>query len=142
MRGSGRQPRNDAGPVQPLERRRVTVAEARERCRGRRTELIEMDTVARKRWAGREAGYLATRITRDAGREGSHGPTSAARRAAGHPAIVEGTTVNTKHAWCQRSHPFIAAGAFHVSKPSDLIPELRPLTIGRAGASARPILRT
>jgi hypothetical protein len=39
--------------------------------------------------------------------------------------IVEGTTVNTKHGMVKTDHIlFIAAGAFHVSKPSDLIPEL------------------
>jgi ATP-dependent HslUV protease ATP-binding subunit HslU len=40
--------------------------------------------------------------------------------------IVEGTTVNTKHGFVRTDHIlFIAAGAFHVSKPSDLIPELQ-----------------
>jgi ATP-dependent HslUV protease ATP-binding subunit HslU len=40
--------------------------------------------------------------------------------------IVEGTTVNTKHGMVKTDHIlFIAAGAFHVSKPSDLIPELQ-----------------
>jgi ATP-dependent HslUV protease ATP-binding subunit HslU len=40
--------------------------------------------------------------------------------------IVEGTTVNTKHGIVRTDHIlFIAAGAFHVSKPSDLIPELQ-----------------
>jgi ATP-dependent HslUV protease ATP-binding subunit HslU len=40
--------------------------------------------------------------------------------------IVEGTTVNTKHGMIKTDHIlFIAAGAFHVSKPSDLIPELQ-----------------
>jgi ATP-dependent HslUV protease ATP-binding subunit HslU len=40
--------------------------------------------------------------------------------------IVEGTTVNTKYGMVKTDHIlFIAAGAFHVSKPSDLIPELQ-----------------
>jgi ATP-dependent HslUV protease ATP-binding subunit HslU len=40
--------------------------------------------------------------------------------------IVEGTTVNTKHGMVKTDHIlFVAAGAFHVSKPSDLIPELQ-----------------
>ena len=40
--------------------------------------------------------------------------------------IVEGTTVNTKYGMVRTDHIlFIAAGAFHVSKPSDLIPELQ-----------------
>jgi ATP-dependent HslUV protease ATP-binding subunit HslU len=45
---------------------------------------------------------------------------------AGHSAVVEGTTVNTKYGMVRTDHIlFIAAGAFHVSKPSDLIPELQ-----------------
>jgi ATP-dependent HslUV protease ATP-binding subunit HslU len=40
--------------------------------------------------------------------------------------IIEGTTVNTKHGMIRTDHVlFIAAGAFHVAKPSDLIPELQ-----------------
>jgi len=40
--------------------------------------------------------------------------------------IVEGTTVNTRHGFVRTDHIlFIAAGAFHVSKPSDMIPELQ-----------------
>jgi ATP-dependent HslUV protease ATP-binding subunit HslU len=40
--------------------------------------------------------------------------------------IVEGTTVNTRYGFVRTDHIlFIAAGAFHVSKPSDLIPELQ-----------------
>lgn len=40
--------------------------------------------------------------------------------------IVEGTTVNTKYGWVRTDHIlFIAAGAFHMSRPSDLIPELQ-----------------
>ncbi|MGH9804984.1 MAG: AAA family ATPase, partial [Candidatus Acidiferrales bacterium] len=40
--------------------------------------------------------------------------------------IVEGTTVNTRYGMVRTDHIlFIAAGAFHVSKPSDLIPELQ-----------------
>jgi ATP-dependent HslUV protease ATP-binding subunit HslU len=40
--------------------------------------------------------------------------------------IVEGTTVNTRHGFVRTDHIlFVAAGAFHVSKPSDLIPELQ-----------------
>ena len=40
--------------------------------------------------------------------------------------IIEGTTVNTKHGMVRTDHIlFIAAGAFHISKPSDLIPELQ-----------------
>src|SRR5690625_1046995 len=50
--------------------------------------------------------------------------------------IIEGSTVMTKHGPVKTDHIlFIAAGAFHMSKPSDLIPELQgrfPIQIGRA----------
>jgi len=54
-------------------------------------------------------------------------PTSAARACSGDILpIVEGTTVNTRYGFVRTDHIlFIAAGAFHVAKPSDLIPELQ-----------------
>jgi len=66
-------------------------------------------------------------IDKIAGREGSHGP-DVSREGVQRDIlpIVEGTTVNTKHGMVRTDHVlFIAAGAFHVSKPSDLIPELQ-----------------
>src|SRR5438045_8893351 len=66
-------------------------------------------------------------IDKVAGREGSHGP-EVSREGVQRDIlpIVEGTTVNTKHGMVRTDHIlFIAAGAFHVSKPSDLIPELQ-----------------
>jgi ATP-dependent HslUV protease ATP-binding subunit HslU len=66
-------------------------------------------------------------IDKIAGREGSHGP-EVSREGVQRDIlpIVEGTTVNTKHGMVRTDHIlFIAAGAFHVSKPSDLIPELQ-----------------
>ncbi|HYO83165.1 MAG TPA: AAA family ATPase, partial [Bryobacteraceae bacterium] len=62
-----------------------------------------------------------------AGREGGHGP-DVSREGVQRDIlpIVEGTTVNTRHGFVRTDHIlFIAAGAFHVSKPSDLIPELQ-----------------
>jgi len=62
-----------------------------------------------------------------AGREGGHGP-DVSREGVQRDIlpIVEGTTVNTKYGMVKTDHIlFIAAGAFHVSKPSDLIPELQ-----------------
>jgi ATP-dependent HslUV protease ATP-binding subunit HslU len=61
------------------------------------------------------------------GAGGSHGP-DVSREGVQRDIlpIVEGTTVNTKHGMVKTDHIlFIAAGAFHVSKPSDLIPELQ-----------------
>jgi ATP-dependent HslUV protease ATP-binding subunit HslU len=66
-------------------------------------------------------------IDKIAGREGGHGP-DVSREGVQRDIlpIVEGTTVNSKHGMVRTDHIlFIAAGAFHVSKPSDLIPELQ-----------------
>jgi ATP-dependent HslUV protease ATP-binding subunit HslU len=66
-------------------------------------------------------------IDKIAGREGSHGP-DVSREGVQRDIlpIVEGTTVNTRYGMVRTDHIlFIAAGAFHVSKPSDLIPELQ-----------------
>jgi ATP-dependent HslUV protease ATP-binding subunit HslU len=66
-------------------------------------------------------------IDKIAGREGGHGP-DISREGVQRDIlpIVEGTTVNTKYGMVTTDHVlFIAAGAFHVSKPSDLIPELQ-----------------
>ena len=66
-------------------------------------------------------------IDKIAGREGGHGP-DVSREGVQRDIlpIVEGTTVNTKYGMVRTDHIlFIAAGAFHVSKPSDLIPELQ-----------------
>jgi ATP-dependent HslUV protease ATP-binding subunit HslU len=67
-------------------------------------------------------------IDKIAGREGGHGGPDVSREGVQRDIlpIVEGTTVNTKHGMVKTDHIlFIAAGAFHVSKPSDLIPELQ-----------------
>src|SRR4051812_20776360 len=75
-----------------------------------------------------QAGIIfVDEIDKIAGREGSHGP-EVSREGVQRDIlpIVEGTTVNTKHGMVRTDHIlFIAAGAFHVSKPSDLIPELQ-----------------
>ena len=92
-------------------------------------KLVDMDSVARTA-VGRvqEAGIIfIDEIDKVAGREGSHGP-DISREGVQRDIlpIVEGTTVSTKHGMVKTDHIlFIAAGAFHVSKPSDLIPELQ-----------------
>src|SRR6201993_4538921 len=66
-------------------------------------------------------------IDKIAGREPGHGP-DVSREGAQRDIlpIVEGTTVHTRHGFVRTDHIlFMAAGAFHVSKPSDLIPELQ-----------------
>src|SRR5437879_8196400 len=88
-----------------------------------------MDSVARSAVARVEqAGIIfIDEIDKIAGREGGHGP-DVSREGVQRDIlpIVEGTTVNTKYGMVRTDHIlFIAAGAFHVSKPSDLIPELQ-----------------
>ena len=66
-------------------------------------------------------------VDKIAGREGGHGP-DVSREGVQRDIlpIVEGTTVNTRYGFVRTDHIlFIAAGAFHVSKPSDMIPELQ-----------------
>jgi ATP-dependent HslUV protease ATP-binding subunit HslU len=92
-------------------------------------KLIDMDSVARAAVERVEqAGIIfLDEIDKIAGREGSHGP-EISREGVQRDIlpIVEGTTVNTKYGMVRTDHIlFIAAGAFHVSKPSDLIPELQ-----------------
>ena len=92
-------------------------------------KLIDMDSVARAAVERVEqAGIIfIDEIDKIAGREGSHGP-DVSREGVQRDIlpIVEGTTVNTKYGMVRTDHIlFIAAGAFHVSKPSDLIPELQ-----------------
>jgi ATP-dependent HslUV protease ATP-binding subunit HslU len=92
-------------------------------------KLIDMDSVARTAVERVEqAGIIfIDEIDKIAGREGGHGP-DVSREGVQRDIlpIVEGTTVNTKYGMVRTDHIlFIAAGAFHVSKPSDLIPELQ-----------------
>ena len=92
-------------------------------------KLIDMDSVARAAVERAEqAGIIfIDEIDKIAGREGGHGP-DVSREGVQRDVlpIVEGTTVNTKYGMVRTDHIlFIAAGAFHVSKPSDLIPELQ-----------------
>jgi ATP-dependent HslUV protease ATP-binding subunit HslU len=111
-------------------KRRVKVTEALEHLtQEEEQKLIDMDSVARTAVERVEqAGIIfVDEIDKIAGREGSHGP-DVSREGVQRDIlpIVEGTTVNTKHGMVRTDHIlFIAAGAFHVSKPSDLIPELQ-----------------
>ena len=111
-------------------KRRMKVPEALEYLtQEEEQKLIDMDSVARVA-VGRveQTGIIfLDEIDKIAGREGSHGP-DVSREGVQRDIlpIVEGTTVNTKYGMVRTDHIlFIAAGAFHVSKPSDLIPELQ-----------------
>jgi ATP-dependent HslUV protease ATP-binding subunit HslU len=92
-------------------------------------KLIDMESVSKTAVDRVEQSGIIfiDEIDKIAGREGSHGP-EVSREGVQRDIlpIVEGTTVNTKHGMVRTDHIlFIAAGAFHVSKPSDLIPELQ-----------------
>jgi ATP-dependent HslUV protease ATP-binding subunit HslU len=92
-------------------------------------KLIDMETVARAAVDRvQQSGIIfIDEIDKVAGREGGHGP-DVSREGVQRDIlpIVEGTTVNTKYGMVRTDHIlFIAAGAFHISKPSDLIPELQ-----------------
>jgi ATP-dependent HslUV protease ATP-binding subunit HslU len=111
-------------------RRRVAVREARPILeREEIDKLIDLDAakrIALKRVE--ETGIVfIDEIDKIAGRERGHGP-EVSREGVQRDLLplVEGTTVSTKHGMVRTHHIlFIASGAFHVSKPSDLIPELQ-----------------
>src|SRR6202142_1624036 len=91
--------------------------------------LIDMDAVNRAAVERVESSGIVflDEIDKIAGREGGHGP-DVSREGVQRDIlpIVEGTTVNTRYGMVRTDHIlFIAAGAFHVSKPSDMIPELQ-----------------
>jgi len=91
--------------------------------------LIDMDQVTRTAIERVENSGIIflDEIDKIAGRESGHGP-DVSREGVQRDIlpIVEGTTVNTRYGMVRTDHIlFVAAGAFHVSKPSDLIPELQ-----------------
>jgi ATP-dependent HslUV protease ATP-binding subunit HslU len=93
------------------------------------SRLIDMDQVTRAAVERVETSGIVflDEIDKIAGREGGHGP-DVSREGVQRDIlpIVEGTTVNTRYGMVRTDFIlFIAAGAFHVSKPSDLIPELQ-----------------
>jgi ATP-dependent HslUV protease ATP-binding subunit HslU len=111
-------------------KRKMRVAEAMEYLIQEEEEkLIDMDQVTRIAIdrVERSGIIFLDEIDKIAGRESGHGP-DVSREGVQRDIlpIVEGTTVNTRYGFVRTDHIlFIAAGAFHVSKPSDLIPELQ-----------------
>ena len=92
--------------------------------------LIDMDQVTRTALERVENSGIIflDEIDKIAGRESGHGGPDVSREGVQRDIlpIVEGTTVSTRYGMLRTDHIlFIAAGAFHVSKPSDLIPELQ-----------------
>lgn len=114
-------------------KRKVTVAEARKiLLEDEAIKLIDMDEVKEEAIRKAEdAGIIfideIDKIATGAGKKGGGGP-DVSREGVQRDLlpIVEGSTVNTKYGVIKTDHVlFVAAGAFHMSKPSDLIPELQ-----------------
>src|SRR5713226_6124053 len=111
-------------------------------------KLIDMDQVTRVALERVETSGIIflDEIDKIAGRESGHGP-DVSREGVQRDIlpIVEGTTVNTRHGFVRTDHIlFIAAGAFHVSKPSDLIPELQgrfPIRVELKSLSVEDFIR-
>jgi ATP-dependent HslUV protease ATP-binding subunit HslU len=112
-------------------RRKMLVAEAMDYLMQEEEErLVDMDVVARAAIERVESAGIIflDEIDKIAGRESGGGGPDVSREGVQRDIlpIVEGTTVNTRYGMVRTDHIlFIAAGAFHVSKPSDLIPELQ-----------------
>jgi len=110
--------------------RRLKVAEALELLTTEEAEkLVDMDNVsAMARERTEQSGIIfIDEIDKIASKDGVHGP-EVSREGVQRDIlpIVEGSTVNTKYGPVKTDHVlFIAAGAFHMAKPSDLIPELQ-----------------
>ena len=111
-------------------KRRLRVPEAIEHlAREEEQKLVDMESVSRSAIERVEQSGIifVDEIDKISGREGAQGP-DVSREGVQRDIlpIVEGTTVNTKHGMVRTDHIlFVAAGAFHLSKPSDLIPELQ-----------------
>jgi ATP-dependent HslUV protease ATP-binding subunit HslU len=111
-------------------KRRMTVAEAADYIvQEEEQKLVDMEQVARLALDRVEQSGIIflDEIDKIAGRESGHGP-DVSREGVQRDIlpIVEGTSVNTRYGILRTDHIlFIAAGAFHVSKPTDLIPELQ-----------------
>jgi ATP-dependent HslUV protease ATP-binding subunit HslU len=115
---------------QRTKKRKMKVSEAFEYLIAEEEQrLIDMDQVTKTALDRVEQSGIIflDEIDKIAGRETGHGP-DVSREGVQRDIlpIVEGTTINTRYGMLRTDHIlFIAAGAFHVSKPSDLIPELQ-----------------
>ena len=111
-------------------RRKIRVAEAFDYLvQEEESKLVDMETVTRHAVERVEQSGIVflDEMDKIAGREGGRGP-DVSREGVQRDIlpIVEGTTVSTRYGMVRTDHIlFIAAGAFHVSKPSDMIPELQ-----------------
>ena len=134
---------------QRTKRRRVKVAEARRLLvQEEAARLIDMDEVTAEavRRVENSGIIFLDEIDKIAGREGGRGP-DVSREGVQRDLlpIVEGSSVHTKYGMVRTDHVlFIAAGAFHVAKPSDLIPELQgrfPLRVELASLTKEDFVR-
>ncbi|WNJ20823.1 ATP-dependent protease ATPase subunit HslU [Pontibacter sp. G13] len=111
--------------------RKMTVAEAREHfVEEEASRMIDMDSVTRDaiERASNSGIVFIDEVDKVAVSAGAKGGPDVSRQGVQRDLlpIVEGSVVNTKHGSIKTDHIlFIAAGAFHVAKPSDLIPELQ-----------------
>ena len=111
-------------------KRKVTISEAKDILKDEEAhKLIDMDEVSEEAIAKVESSGIIflDEIDKIAGRESNSGP-EVSREGVQRDIlpIVEGSTISTKYGSVKTDHIlFISAGAFHVSKPSDLIPELQ-----------------
>ena len=112
-------------------KRKMKISEAREILSGEEEEgLLDMDAVTREaRQRTEDSGIIfLDEIDKIAGSDGHKGGPDVSREGVQRDIlpIVEGTSVTTKYGIVKTDHIlFLAAGAFHLSKPSDLIPELQ-----------------
>jgi ATP-dependent HslUV protease ATP-binding subunit HslU len=130
-------------------RRDLPISEARDVLRQEEeARLVDQDQVAREAVERAESSGIVflDEIDKVAGREGAHGP-DVSREGVQRDLlpIVEGTTVSSKYGPVRTDHIlFVAAGAFHVSKPTDLIPELQgrfPIRVELAPLAEEDLVR-
>ncbi len=130
-------------------RRALPLPEAREVLRQEEeAQLVDQDQVAREAVERAESTGIVflDEIDKIAGREAGRGP-DVSREGVQRDLlpIVEGTTVSTKYGPVRTDHIlFVAAGAFHVSKPTDLIPELQgrfPIRVELSALGEQDLLR-
>jgi ATP-dependent HslUV protease ATP-binding subunit HslU len=130
-------------------KRKMRVAEAMDYLvQEEEQKLIDMDQVVRVALERVESSGIIflDEVDKIAGRESGHGP-DVSREGVQRDIlpIVEGTTVNTRHGFVRTDHIlFIAAGAFHVSKPADMIPELQgrfPIRVELKSLSVEDFIR-
>jgi ATP-dependent HslUV protease ATP-binding subunit HslU len=134
---------------QQKKKRKMTVAEAFDYLiQEEENKLIDMDSVTRiaTERAEQMGIIFIDEIDKIAGRESGHGP-DVSREGVQRDIlpIIEGTTINTRYGMVRTDHIlFIAAGAFHISKPSDLIPELQgrlPLRVELSALTEQDFVR-